>query len=151
MELPFTLTHPEPEHKVICGMVTLPRRKSTITSDQRPVVDDTNGQPPPDNTAATGNNRLWVARDIITNSSAANAAVLPVSKLEEKEFDTSSIHGVVDHNLITFDTYVVKQIIRLLHLLSFSDGGIDEDTDFVFEEFVRLRVAGTDDNAETDA
>ena len=34
---------------------------------------------------------------------------------------------------------------------SSSDGGIDEDTDFVFEEFVRLRVAGADDNTETDA
>jgi len=40
MELPFTLTHAEPVHKVICGMVTLPRRKSTITSiDQQPADD----------------------------------------------------------------------------------------------------------------
>ena len=52
MELPFTLTHPEPEHKVICGMVTLPRRKSTIKSvDQQPVDD------PADSTVgATGGN-----------------------------------------------------------------------------------------------
>ena len=35
--------------------------------------------------------------------------------------------------------------------ISSSDGGMDEDTDFVFEEFVRLRVAGADDNTETDA
>ena len=35
--------------------------------------------------------------------------------------------------------------------ISSSDGGGDEDTDFVFEEFVRLRVAGADDNTETDA
>ena len=36
-------------------------------------------------------------------------------------------------------------------IVSSSDGGVDEDTDFVFEEFVRLRVAGADDNTETDA
>lgn len=55
MELPFTLTHPEPEHKVICGMVTLPRRKSTITvtqNDQQAPVDTTNGQVT--DTTATG-------------------------------------------------------------------------------------------------
>ncbi|XP_065888743.1 beta-arrestin-2-like isoform X2 [Dysidea avara] len=114
MELPFTLTHPEPEHKVICGMVTLPRRKSTIKSvDQQPVDD------PADSTVgATG-----------------GATAMSVSAMEDKPFDTSSIHGVVDHNLITFDT-----------------GGGDDDTDFVFEEFVRLRIAGAvDENAETDA
>lgn len=45
MELPFTLTHPEPEHKVICGMVTLPRRKSTITQDdQQTQAGATGGQ-----------------------------------------------------------------------------------------------------------
>ena len=45
MELPFTLTHPEPEHKVICGMVTLPRRKSTVTqNDQQAPAEVTNGQ-----------------------------------------------------------------------------------------------------------
>lgn len=26
LELPFTLTHPEPNEKVVCGMVTLPRK-----------------------------------------------------------------------------------------------------------------------------
>jgi len=35
---------------------------------------------------------------------------------------------------------------------SFFSGGGDDDTDFVFEEFVRLRIAGAvDENAETDA
>ena len=35
---------------------------------------------------------------------------------------------------------------------SLFSGGGDDDTDFVFEEFVRLRIAGAvDENAETDA
>jgi len=42
MELPFTLTHPEPEQKVICGMVTLPRRRSTIPSVDQSTADDNN-------------------------------------------------------------------------------------------------------------
>lgn len=54
MELPFTLTHPEPEHKVICGMVTLPRRKSTVTqNDQQAPAEVTNGQVP-ETTTTTG-------------------------------------------------------------------------------------------------
>ena len=32
LELPFTLTHPEPDEKVVCGMVTLPRKKPEVES-----------------------------------------------------------------------------------------------------------------------
>ena len=59
MELPFTLTHPEPEHKVICGMVTLPRRKSSVIpvdDQQTPANDNTDQQT--DNTA-TGNHDYY--------------------------------------------------------------------------------------------
>ena len=62
MELPFTLTHPEPEHKVICGMVTLPRRKSTIKADdnqQVPIVDD-NADQQTDNTATGNHNNPYI-------------------------------------------------------------------------------------------
>jgi len=47
-----------------------------------------------------------------------------------------SVHDAIDHNLITFDT----------------NGSEPDDQDFVFEEFVRLRVAGTEEvNNETEA
>ncbi|XP_019864233.1 PREDICTED: beta-arrestin-2-like isoform X1 [Amphimedon queenslandica] len=49
--------------------------------------------------------------------------------------DTVSVHDVIDHNLITFDT----------------DDATNDQDDFVFEEFVRLRVTGMDDNNETEA
>ena len=58
MELPFTLTHPEPEHKVICGMVTLPRRKSSV----KPADNNTDQQT--DNTA-TGNQKYAAQHKII--------------------------------------------------------------------------------------
>ena len=59
MELPFTLTHPEPEHKVICGMVTLPRRKSTV--GQQPPVDDNTDQQTDNTTTGSHNNHILTA------------------------------------------------------------------------------------------
>ena len=51
--------------------------------------------------------KIFIAKRVTlsnhTISLTANAATIPISTLEEKAFDTSSIHGVVDHNLITFD------------------------------------------------
>ena len=43
LELPFTLTHPEPNEKVLCGMVTLPRKPegtSKSKEDKKPTVAD---------------------------------------------------------------------------------------------------------------
>lgn len=43
LELPFTLTHPEPNEKVVCGMVTLPRKPegaSKSKEDEKPTVVD---------------------------------------------------------------------------------------------------------------
>ena len=37
-------------------------------------------------------------------SLCTGATAMSISAMEDKPFDTSSIHGVVDHNLITFDT-----------------------------------------------
>ncbi|XP_064394202.1 arrestin red cell-like [Halichondria panicea] len=49
----------------------------------------------------------------------------------------ASVHDAIDHNLINFDTEEVAE---------------DGDNDFVFEEFVRLRVAGVEEgNNETEA
>lgn len=43
LELPFTLTHPEPNEKVLCGMVTLPRKPegaSKSKEGKKPTVVD---------------------------------------------------------------------------------------------------------------
>lgn len=34
LELPFTLTHPEPNEKVVCGMVTLPRKPESASGSK---------------------------------------------------------------------------------------------------------------------
>lgn len=72
--------------------------------------------------------------------------------------DTVSVHDIIDHNLISFDVWVTHRVCMYLYpfhhlcILYYSgeDDGTDPD-DFVFEEFVRLRVAGIEENNETEA
>ena len=37
LELPFALTHPEPNEKVVCGMVTLPRKPEDASRSKEEV------------------------------------------------------------------------------------------------------------------
>ena len=41
LELPFTLTHPEPQEKVLCGMVTLPHEKKEAKTMEKEETDNT--------------------------------------------------------------------------------------------------------------
>ena len=41
LELPFTLTHPEPQEKVLCGMVTLPHEKKEAKAMEKEETENT--------------------------------------------------------------------------------------------------------------
>ena len=107
LELPFTLTHPKPKDRVISQLVTLPARSSlSSVSDPNKTEDKEEG-----------------VTDTQPTTTGAQA------------IDTVSVHDVIDHNLISFDT----------------DDDTNDQDDFVFEEFVRLRVAGVEEKNETEA
>ena len=77
LELPFTLTHPEPQEKVVCGMVTLPRPKPKSAKEMGTVKEGPQ----------------------VTETAEPEPIVLRPS-----DVDTSSVHGLVlDRDLITFE------------------------------------------------
>lgn len=122
VELPFTLTHPKPTHPVISQMITLPPRIPNKSKDEQQ-QDKENGGGSTDEAAGDSS----VAAGAQSKATGASA-ISPVP----------SVHDAIDHNLITFD----------------ASDGVDQmgsDEDFVFEEFVRLRVAGMEEGNETEA
>ena len=82
LELPFTLTHPKPKFPVISRMITIPSQaKMKVPPPETTPTDE----PPQESD--------------VMDSAAVEANLDPRPSV-------SSVHDAIDHNLITFDTYV---------------------------------------------
>ncbi|CAI8051174.1 Beta-arrestin-2 [Geodia barretti] len=125
LELPFTLTNPKPAKPVISQMVTLPYKS--------PAGKTSEGG---DGGGGEGGEKKGEGEEGKTAADGAEEAKVN-GEMENAMMSQNSVHDLIDHNLITFDAE--------------HEAG-EGDADFVFEEFVRLRVAGLmEESNETDA